>query len=91
MAKPYLRTQSRNRRNPWLRWDPIRAALGGGDGSGNTERSRSAGKGFVLKAEKGEGALYCTAATFQAKPEAKPSACSLHLCGSGGFFRDRKQ
>lgn len=65
--------------------------LGGGDGSGDTERSRSAGKGFVLKAEKGEGSLYCAAATFQAKPEVKPSACSLHLCGSGGFFRDRKQ
>lgn len=65
------------------RWVEVTAA--------GTQRARSASEGFVPKAEEAEGSLHSAAAAFQATPGVKPPARPLRLCGSGGFFRDRKQ
>lgn len=86
-AKPCLRTQSRNHRKPLAsfsrtqlepRWAELRAA-----GRGCAD--------FVLNREEDVVFLCSTAAKFQAKPKVKPSVCSLRVCGSGSFCRNRKQ
>ena len=93
-AKPCLRTPSRNHRKPLAslarsqvepRWAELRAA---GRGCAHPHR---AGEDFVLNREEGVVFLCSAAARFQAKPKVKPSVCSRHVCGSGGFCRNRKQ